>query len=107
MLESSSFRRPFRSQRVNVSQTLMKPCAAAILPKFSYNLRQIQLEKITFSQIWNLKTVFSHVDGISHVFSSELREFPATSSNAIIFKIINILSNFYCILEICIKFYAF
>ena len=51
--------------------------------------------------------MFWHVNVSSHVFPSEFREIPATSSNAIVFKTINHFATFYFIFEISIKFYAF
>ena len=82
-------------------------CTAALFTKYSINVIQIELEKMSLSEILNLRTVFYHVDAPSHVFSSELRENPAISTNAIVFKTINHCRIFYWNFEISIKFYAF
>ena len=82
-------------------------CTPALFTQFSINVKQMQLEKVSLSQIWNLRFLFYHVGGLSHAFSSELRGIPATSSDAIIFKTIYYFLKFYSIFEISMKCYAF
>ena len=82
-------------------------CTVVLFTWCSINVRQMELEKISLSQIWNLRIVFYHVDGLSHVFPSKLREIAASSSNSIIFKTINYFPTFYCIFQIYIKYDAF
>ena len=69
--------------------------------------RQIQLENISFREVWNARSVWEHLDRWSHVCLSELREILATSLNAIVSKNVNIFSNCYCIFATYIKFREF
>ena len=98
--QRSSFRTPLDSQSLNGSEILLKPARQNFYPNF---VRQTELENISLSQIWNLRTLFWHFNGLSHVLSSELREIPATSSHGIISKTTKIFRHFHCVFGICIK----
>ena len=65
---------------------------------------QNELENTCPNQIWNLSTVSKHFDRLSHAFSSEVREIPATSWNVNIFKTKNLFANIYCSFAIFIIF---
>ena len=69
------------------------------------HLGYIELEKVCISLIWNLKTVCWQVDCRQQVFQLQCAQFRATSSNAIISKTKDFLWIFYCISEMCMKFW--
>ena len=58
MCDSSCLKTPFKIQPVHGSQTLLKPARQTLFAKFSIDVRQMDLEKISLSQIWNHITVF-------------------------------------------------
>ena len=99
MPEGFCFRTHFGSQRINGSQTLLKFARQLFYPNFL--LIWDELKNISLSQIWNVRTI-----SLTRwqAFLSELREILVTSSNAIIFKTINIFRNFFQIFAIYITF---
>ena len=107
MSDGSCFRPTFVWECVNGSLTRPKPPQLKFYPNFLITSDKLSWKKIFLSQMWNLTTVLQHLDSLLHLFSSELREIPKTSSNAIIFRTIKIFPNPYYIFEIYSKFYAF
>ena len=65
MSKMSYFRTPFNSQLGNGSLKLLKSARQHFYP-IAVSLRYIELENVSFSQIWNLRTVCWHVK-IIHV----------------------------------------
>ena len=70
------------------------------------NIKNTEYGNISLIQIRNLRTVFSEVDRQSHVFWSQLRDFPAKTCHGITLKIKNLFCNFYWILKMYRKFWA-
>ena len=56
------------SQHVKVSKRLLEFARQYSLSYFLINLKENQLQKLCFSSIWNLDTVFPHIDIRSQVF---------------------------------------
>ena len=108
MPENSYLRTPSRNEPVKGSKTRLKSAwqhfqhnVTLISTKLSY-LSWVIVESELLGSLFTTLTV-------DHIYSCDnwQKVSPITSSNAIIFKTIKILSKFYCIFKIYIKFWAF
>ena len=80
---------------------------AALLSQISINLKHVEFENISVNQIWNLRTVWWHVDCRPHIFSLLFERNFRNMFKRHYLKTENILHIFYWIFTIYAKFCTF
>ena len=103
----SCFRRPCGNQRVNGFQTLLNSARHHYYPFFPCIWDILSWKKSAL--VWSeMTTLFVNTLTAHNKYSPlQCAQFWATSSNAIISKIKDLLSIFYCISEMCMQFRTF